>query len=158
MFLLRFINQHDVGRVDIAVDQLLTLGDNQSTCYLAGDTQCLLRWKRPFAAYPTFDGFAVHVFHDVEETVSGVAEVKNGSNIRMAKLSRRASFANETLASGIRGKKLRIDDLKRDIAPEVGIECLVSHPHGAPAQFPRAPIRMTQHLEVLKLLSFRHGQ
>src|SRR6202008_4749805 len=76
----------------------------------------------------------------------------------MAQLSRRASFANETLASGIRGKKLWIDDLKRDIAPEVGIECLVSHPHGAAAQFPRAPIRMTQHLEVLELLSFRHGQ
>jgi hypothetical protein len=62
------------------------------------------------------------------------------------------------LASSIARKELRIYYFKRDITPQIGVKRLISDSHGTPSQFPWAPIGMTQHLEVLELLAFRHRQ
>src|SRR5258708_6594754 len=112
MLVVFAVNEHDIRRFDVAMDEALAFGRNQGASNLAYDPQREIQPDRTGALNARFHGCAINKFHRVEETGLGRSQVEHASYIRMRKLGGGTSFPNKTLFDRVTGNQLSVNDLQ----------------------------------------------
>ena len=122
----------DVFRFDIAVDDAAVVGELERLADLRDDGQRLL-WAEVPAALELPQVGAVHELHHQIGVSTGLAEVVDADNVRVAELGQGAGLALEALAEGRVFIGLRGQDLERHESVEARLSSLVNRAHAAPA-------------------------
>src|SRR5438128_8186929 len=97
-------SDHDIARLQIAVDQTLGRRRNQRPRHLDRNFQSLLYLERTLSPNKGFQGFALNQFHRVIAAIDfrRSAELKYTGHIRMLQCRRRSCLAQETFAYCLR--------------------------------------------------------
>src|SRR5208337_716922 len=90
-------HEHQIGRLDISVDPVLTIGGNQRAGDLAGNTESEVGRKRAVSLDSALYGFPFHILHRVVEASLRIAKVEDGCNIRMPEARCRPCLPKEAL-------------------------------------------------------------
>src|ERR1700730_10110947 len=98
MILFLIHDEHDIGRLNIAMNQFLTVSRDQGAGNLPDNSKSELRQQRAFSLDAPLNGLALHVLHCVVESAFGVAEMKNRRDIWMPQTGRGPGFPQEPLA------------------------------------------------------------
>ncbi len=141
---------HQVRRLDVAVDELLLRGGAERAHGLDGDTQRRGHGQRAGPAHPGFDGLAVDEFHGVEKLVPVAGKVIHAGDVAVPQGGGGARLADEPGAGDFAVEKRAVDHLQRDVALEVHVKRLVGDPHGPAAQLPERAILAPPELVMLK--------
>ena len=125
--------QHDVGRLQIAVDDSLPVGVGECTGDLDREAQDLIERQRT-SAQALREGFSLEMLHHDELNAALLADVVERADVRMADLGDGQGLALETLdALGI----LRLfwfQDLDRHRPVEAGVGRAIDLSHAAGAE------------------------
>ena len=146
-------HEHQVGRLEVAVDEFLLPGGDEGAGDFRGNGQHHADGQRSAPADGGFERFALDEFHRVERLpIRRFAEMENAGDIRVPQPGSGAGFAQETLPDrGIAGEPLGLDDLERDVAVQAGVERLVGDPHGSASEFPHGTIFAREHGVMFQL-------
>ena len=131
---------HEVGRLQVAMDDMLFMDGGQSTGDLRSESDGHHRRQRTACAQPIRQRFACDEFHRIEKIPRCVVEVDHACDIRMTDSRRGARLAQEECLC------LRIpnlpgrDHFQRHVDPQPLIIRPVRHPHRASTQFPNRTI------------------
>ena len=160
-----FVGEHDVGGLEIAVDEAAFFRRDERAGDLEGDFQHHAGGQRPQATHARVEGLAVHELHRVKtggplrvflherarRGRGGVprAEVINRGDVRVAEPGGAAGLAQKKVPRpGMRGV-VGIDDLQSHGHMEVHVHRLVRHAHRAAAQLERSAVLALQNLVVV---------
>ena len=148
--LLVLVDEHEIGGLDVAMDELVFLRGIEGARDLDGDAQG--EDGGQFAAAPDegLDGLPLDEFHRIKISVALDAEMEDGADVAMPKLRGGPGLADEALAGDVAVDGAGVDDLQRDGAAEIGIEGLVGNAHGAAAELKERAILAAQHLVMIK--------
>ena len=147
---LVLVDDHEVRRLDVAVDETLARRRRQRARDLEPDAQRRLQRQRPDAFDEAFQRLAVDELHRVEEPLRIDAQVVDGGDVRVAHPRGDPGLADETLAGGLAVDVVRADDLQGDVAAQVRVERLVGDAHRPAAEFPQRAVRPPENLVVLE--------
>ena len=126
------LGEHDITRLQIAVNHAMPMGLIQRVCDLNAVTKRLIDWERPLCNARR-QILALQIFHD--EIVEAImrANVVYRADMRVAECRHRAGFALETLAVfGVAGK-VWSQHLDRDGAVETLVARAINLAHAAGA-------------------------
>lgn len=125
---------HNVGRLDIPVDDAFGMGFFQSFRHLQGDIHRFGRRQRS-AFDAAFQRLLVVIgHHDEQLPILGLAKFVDGANIGMVKRRSRARLLNETLFGLGVARQLRRQKLNGDVALQFGVFRFVDDAHAAFAE------------------------
>ena len=129
---------HDVGRLDVAVNDALLVGVVEGVGGLRQDAEHPLRRHGSLFRQPLIHGRPVHVLHGDVRQVVLLLHVVNGDDAGMGEDSRRSRFPEKALPQAFllfRGALFaQLDGLDGHRPPDVRIDGVVHHAHGATAQ------------------------
>ncbi len=118
---LRVAFEQHVGRLDVAVDQLVGVGGGQPLGHLPADAQDLRHLERPGAVDPLLEGLAGdELHHQIRQRLFG--DLVDLHDVLVPHRGRRAGLAEETLARRGGGRQLRRQHLDRDHAVQHVVE------------------------------------
>ncbi len=83
MILIGIQDQHDIGWLDVAMDQFLAISRDESARYLPRYSQRKICRERALALNAAFDSFPFHILHRIEESPVRITEVENCGNVWM---------------------------------------------------------------------------
>ena len=89
--------EHDVGRLQIAMQDALLVRGREPGAQLAGDLERLVGGKPPDAPQQRAEVLAVDVLHREEVQAFHFAEIVDAADVRMRHLARDAHLVAETL-------------------------------------------------------------
>src|SRR5438477_1283266 len=145
-------SDHDIARLQIAVDQTLDRRRNQRPRNLGRDFQSELWLKWAITPHASLQGFALDQFHRVIAAIDfrRSAELKYAGHIRMLQCRRRSRLAPETFAYRLRAtsRGRGLDYFQRHGAVQHFICRAISHAHRAATQFPQRTIFAPRNLEI----------
>ena len=150
------VMEHDVGGLDVAVDQFLFVSRHQGAGHLESDVEGHAQGQRSVTAEAGIDGFAIDELHGVEIGVVLVAEVEHGGDVGMAQPGGGAGFPEETLAYHLAVEEGGVDHFQHHVEAQVGVEGLVSDPHRSAAEFMKRAVRLAQNFVMLKFFRLGH--
>ena len=107
--------EQDVLRLDVAVHHLVPVGVVQRGRDLAGDGQGVRQRQLPLPLEPLPERAALHVGHDVEEQLAGLAGVVDRKDVRVGETGGELDLAEEPLGAD-RGREVGPEDLEGDLA------------------------------------------
>ena len=122
--------QHDVGRLEVAVDDAVAVRAIERVGDLGAVADHLVGGQRP-ARQPAGQRLALQVLHDEEGDAFLLADVVEHADVRMVHRPDRPRFAVEPLAQLRVVGEDRREDLDGDGAVEPGVAGLVDLPHPA---------------------------
>ena len=126
--------EHDVGRLQIAMQHSLVVRGGEAGAQLARDFQGLVRGQTADAAHQRPEVFAIHVFHGQELHAVEFADVVNPADVGMGDLARDANLVAEALERArVPGGSLR-KKLQRDRLAEFEVGGAIDFAHAAPAE------------------------
>ena len=143
-------DEHQVGRLNVAMDEMVLLRRRERARHLQRDAHRDHRIDRSLALDEGLDRLAIDKFHRVKKRVAVRAEMKDRSDIGMAQLGRGPRLAHEALLRDFALEIFRVDHLERDVDPQIGIERLVGDAHRAPAELEGRAILAGQHFVVIE--------
>ena len=125
---------HDIARLDVAVDDAVFVGLGQSLGDLGGDADRVGRGQRA-AGDPLLEGLAGITGHgDVETAVLRFVDVVNGADVRVVEARRGAGLVDEPLPGLGIGRESGRQELQGDPSVEAEVLGLVDDAHAAPAE------------------------
>ena len=124
---------HDVGALDVAVDDALVMGLAQAGGHLAGDLQGLLRLQRS-APELVLERLAVHELHGDIGPVLVLADLVDGADVRVVQGRGGLGLDEETLFEVGRVHEVRRQELQGHRPLELEVLGLVDDPHAAVAE------------------------
>src|SRR5438552_10157846 len=143
---------HDIARLQIAVDQTLSRRRNQRPRHLDRDFESHFWLERAFAPHAGFESFALDQFHRVIATIEigRRAELKYPGYIRMLQRRRRPRLAQETFPYRLRvaSRGRGLDYFQRHGAMQHFIRRAISHAHRTRTQFPERTVFAPRDLEI----------
>ena len=111
VFLVVLVGDHDVRRLDIAMNESLPRRGTQGAGNLKGDLKGISHPEGGILVlYQGFDGLAVDPLHCVEETLLVVSEMVDARDIAVAQSGGGARFAQEPGAGGLAVQVESVDD------------------------------------------------
>ncbi len=124
--------EHDVGRLQIAVQKLAGVGFLERFGNFAGDAKGFGK-RHPGAAQALVQCFPGDKFHDHEHGLAGLADFENLADIRM--IERRGShrFEAETFPGGVVGGHAFRQHFDGDLAFELSVPRFVNLAHASGA-------------------------
>ena len=123
--------QHDVLRLDVAVDDALGMGVHEGAEYLRREMHSLLDPDDSLLLDVIFEGYAVDVLHDDILKRRTVAYVENLDDIRVVEQRDRAGFVAESAAELLVVEVLLAQDLDCHYRAGVEILRLVNDSHAS---------------------------
>ena len=125
---------HDVARLDVAVDDAVLVGLGQPPGDLGGDPDRFGRRQVPLGD-PVLQAFARIAGHDdVKAAVLGLIDLVDGADVGVVEARRGARFVDETLPGlGVR-RRARGEELEGDRPVETEVLGFVNDTHAAPAE------------------------
>ena len=126
------LGEHEVRRLDVAVDDPAAMGRGESGGEVPGDTKGLGRVEGAAGEAPG-ERLALEQFHDEEGKTLVLADVEQGADVRVGEARHRPGLPLETLAlEGVR-RDQRVHELDGHLAVEPGVARTVdlAHPAGA---------------------------
>ena len=143
---------HDIARLQIAVDQTLGRRRNQRPRHLDRDFESVFRLEWTLSPNEGFQGFALDQFHRVVAAIDfrRSAELKYTGHIRMLQCRRRPRLAQETFPYRLRvaSRGRGLDYFQRHGAMQHFIRRAISHAHRTRTQFPERTIFAPRDLEI----------
>ncbi len=126
--------EHQVLRLDVAVDQVVALGEGQRQGGVAHGGDGFAPTHRPGLLQPLLEGAARHQLHRVEVELAFVADVVDLDQVGVAEAAGGDRLAPEggDLVGVLRG--LGVQDLERHLAVEAGLQRPVDDADGAAAE------------------------
>ncbi len=91
--------KENVFRLDVAMDDLLSVREVECAGDLLGDPQRVLDWQNLFAIDPVAKRFALDERHHVVELAVGVARVEQLEDVRVAETRRNLNLATEPIGA-----------------------------------------------------------
>ena len=125
--------EHDVGRLQIAVQHAFVVRGGQAGADLARDLQRFVGGQAADAAQQRRQVFAVDVFHGEERLIVGFADVVDAADIGMRDAARNADFVAEALERVLVGERFR-QKLERHCWPRRQIVGAIDLAHAAASQ------------------------
>jgi len=126
---------HEVLRLDIAVDDAMLVSRLQSCGHLSGDVQGLMDGKRPSLLDQLLHRDPGHVFHDQEVNTPLVAEFQYPYHVRIVQKHGCSSLAMKTLDVLLILRQVRVHDLDGHHRTGPRITGLIYGCHAAHAYF-----------------------
>ena len=136
-FLVILAQQHEVGGLDVAMDEPDARRRAKRARDLERDPERERRLQRTPAADERLERFAVDELHRVEVVAALLAEVENARDVMVAQPRRGTCLAQKTLPRRVAIEERGIDYLERDMASQARIEGLVRHLPSPRGQAPR---------------------
>ena len=131
---LPFAGEHQVRRLDVAVDDSGAVGFGESLRHLDGNVERVVDGKRS-ARDALFQSLALVVGHDeIELAVVRLADVVDGADIRVVQGRGRFGFLDESLLRRLVACQLGRKKLERGEAVEAGVPDLTDETHAASAE------------------------
>ncbi len=100
--LVVFAHEHQICRLDVAMNEPVRLCGIQRARDLSGDLQSQCRSQRPLSSDQRVDGFPIDEFHRVKIRVAIDAEVEDRCDMAVPQFRRGARFADEALPRRLR--------------------------------------------------------
>ncbi len=129
----QLVLEHDVRRLDVAVDQPLRVGRGQARGDLHPDAQQLLQLERAELVDPLLERDPGDELHDQEGPAAPLADGMDRDDVRVADRRGRLRLAGEPPTRGRVGRPLRGQHLDRHVSVQRRVLTLVDDPHPAPA-------------------------
>ena len=130
-------DQHDVRRLEVAVDDVGGVRRLERAGDLRGDQQRPFEVQRPVAVDQLLEVRAVEVLHhEVERAVGRRARIGDVDDVGVADLRRRARLAPKSFDQVGAGVEAGVQHLDRDAPPDVDVVRLVDAAHRAFAAQP----------------------
>jgi hypothetical protein len=133
--------QKDVLRLDVTVDHSAGVSIAQCVGHLPGDLQGVVQGQLLLPLQPVAQRLALHVRHDVEQEVAGLAGVVERQDVRVAEVGGGGDLAQEALVAE-RGGQLGSQYLEGHLAPVPQILGEVDGGHAARAELPLDPVAL----------------
>ena len=130
---LAVLGQHEVRRLDVAMDDAGVMGPRQPARHLQGDVDRLADGQRAAGDARPQRLAGVERHGDEQATVLGAVDVVDGADVRVVEGGGAARFAVEAIAGRRVPGEVRRQELERDMALEVRVEGLVHDPHAPTA-------------------------
>ncbi len=130
---LDVVDQQDVGRLDVAMNQTLRVRRRQAGSHLDADAQDGPQLERSVAVQPLLQGQAGHVFHDEIGQAVGLVDAVNGDDVLVTDGGGGSTLAGEPPPRHQVVGQVRGQHLDRHQAMQRRIESLEHHAHAAPA-------------------------
>jgi hypothetical protein len=92
MILFFVHDEHHIRRLDIAMDQFLSIGCDQCARNLPTDPESEFGRQRTLALDTPLKSFALDILHRIVKLPFGVTEVKNRRDVRVAQAGRSPCF------------------------------------------------------------------
>ncbi len=137
--------EHDVGRLEVAVQHALVVGRGQPGAQLAGDLDRLVLGQAADAAQQRRQILAVDVFHRQVVVPLGFANVEHPTDVRVRHLARRPHLVEQELQRGGVGRQLVGQELQRHRLAELEIVGPVDLAHAAAAEQADDPVAPGDH-------------
>ena len=125
----QLVLEHDVRRLDVAVDQALRVGGGQARGDLHADPQQLLQLERAALVDPLLEREPGDEFHDQEGPAAPLADGVDGDDVRVGDGRGRLRLAGEPPPRGLIGRPLRRQRLDRHVSVQRRVVPLVDDPH-----------------------------
>ena len=138
--------QHDVGRLDVPMDDAPPVGVGQRLGHFPGEPHRFVHRQLSVALKAFAEGLALDVGHHVVEDPPGLARVVHRQDMRMGELGGDLDFTQKPLGAQ-RGGQLRAHDLHRHLAVVPQVLRQVDRGHPALAQHPLHPVAVGQRLD-----------
>jgi hypothetical protein len=123
------LRQHDVLRLEVAMDDVDAMRGYQHLGHGGGDTQLLV--VRQPAGERVVQGLAFDVFEDQHVDLAALDVVEDAADVRMIELGESARLAQQALARFAVQALIGMQRLERDLALQLLIEAGVDLPHPA---------------------------
>ena len=124
--------EHDVFRLDIAMNDAVRMSGYEGLGALQGDFEELLQSKR--AAQTLAQGFALDVFHDQEDVLALLEDVVDSGDMRIVEAGGALGLVEEAAAGGRVVAQGRSHALEGDSAPELAVAGAIHLAHSPAAQ------------------------
>ena len=115
---------------------------------LEGDLDCFCGVEPDVPANLLIQRDALHKFHSIENLSVLLAQVSHGGDVWVTDCRRHARFALKALSGYLIAQKIRGDDLERDMAMQVCIECFVSDTHRSTSQNTWGAVSLERNFEM----------
>ncbi len=136
----RVLHEHQICRLDVAMDQVLAVRGAERAGHLLGDDERLDQWQRPPLAHAVLDGFALDQLHRVEAVVPALAEMKHAGHMRMAQARCGAGLVLKTVARAGMVQGLAADDFQDHRRMQIRVDGFVGDAHRPASQLPQAAV------------------
>ena len=146
--------QHDVFRLDIAVDDAVLVGVLQGAADFAGDLERGVEWQLLFPREPLPERLALGERHHVVQQATGRSRVEQREDVRVLERRRNFDLAEESLAADD-GRQLGLEQLDRDAAPVLQVLGEKDDRHPTVADLTLDPVSIAQRRR--ELLEQVHG-
>ncbi len=124
-------SDHDVARLDVAVDDAVLVGLGQALGHLGGEAQRVGR-RKVAAGDPVLQGFALVAGHDdVEAAVGRFVDLVDGADVGMVEARGGPGLVDEPLAGRGLGHQPGRQELEGDAALQTEVLGLEDHAHPA---------------------------
>ncbi len=135
------LGDEEVGRLDVAVDDAAPVRRLEGVGDLPRQRHDTRGGHRAVLDEVTH-GHALEALHDDEGLPLVLAEFVNGADVRVLKRGGEAGLSAESAQPLTRGRRLGMEDLDRDLAPEPGVLGAMHLAHAAdPEQAEKAIVR-----------------
>src|SRR5438132_3060812 len=143
--------QHDVGRLDVAMDNAARFGGGERACTLLNHFKRETERHRALTPTLGLKRFALDQFHNVKTFTLLFAVVTDTRDIRMANLRGRARFAQEARLDSGHLRDLSVYNFKSDHGIQNCVARAISYRHCSGAELDRTTIRANFYFEVIVL-------
>ena len=143
------IDEHDVRRLDVPVDEIDPLRRRQRPGDLPHDVQGFPLGQQRAPGHQPLDGFPVDELHRVETVPRIAVEVMDPGDVGMREQSGRVRLAQEIAVDDLVLRFVCVDDLQGDQRAQLGVQRFVGDAHAAPAKFPELAVRPPEHFVVV---------
>ena len=130
----KIVLQHDVGRLDVAVNHSLSMGGLQPGGDLQADPHDLPRLQRSVPFDQFLKRMAGNILHHQKRDVGSRLHVVDRDDMFVNDRCGSARFARKSLPGHAAAGQMRRKNLDGDRSIEFGIEPLENHPHPAGAE------------------------
>ena len=130
---------HHVGRLDVAMDDAGTVRPHQRPAHLDGNLPGFTGRQRP-ALKLFLEGLALVEGHDDIQPPIALADIVDGTDVRVVEGRGGPRLAQEALLGGEVPAELRRQQLDRHPSPEPGVLGLVDHAHASGADPAEQPV------------------
>ena len=126
--------EHDVGRLEVAVEDAALVRRGEAGADLARDLEAALLREAADAPEQRREILAVHVLHRQERVPVDLADVVDAADVGMRDLARHAHFGVELRQARGIAIDVRRQELQRDRLPELQIVGAIDLAHAAAAE------------------------